>query len=455
MVRNKAAKIAAPKLSNEGLRDRSHDFDAVRAYAERLVDPETQDASLSPCPVVIRGNPIKDRMVIDLADHYTAAGNGSGSAYGIISSTPDNTLQLTTITPDVPDSKPLSCNFSGTALNNDGTAWKNAEGIHNGMRQEAIPVPNTGNVSVFQIDFNQAGTYEFVFDHNQKGVSLGMNVRTQVGTSSPSNVIATRVVGGVPESVAISGIVADYIWVEVYSTGTNYLYTGTMTIYPSPGPPAATIAFTNSSRRQTMYQFDLLSDVPSLEFYRVTALGMLGTYSGSNLSNGGRLACAKVTRFYEIDESSILEAISKLPNDSYNGPLKDGFHMHWIPGTIDDLQPRGSDDQTKEPLFQYVFAIKADDRSQSFRLQLTIHMEYFSTSAVYGAMRYCPSAQGLSPMLEYLNRLPVATENSLHMIPKLLAVLASKGAQGLGWALSHPQEIERAVTLAQAALGRN
>jgi len=444
MPRKESKQIALTVNPNVSVGQASYD------YALRLVDPEGHDAALSPAPVTVRSTAVKSKKVLDLRDAYTTT-SGPGTAFGVITASPSGTLTLTTRSTDPLSAVGITWSMqsspAGPISKFNPVHMESSVARHDASTQVAITAPGSGGPGPVQrIGFNSnTETFDLKLEHTGNydlGFSLWAGSLTGItpykicdGHCGPSGVV-------IPAEKYPSNQY-NVFWFDLCGPGVQW----SASFVPSSGS-TLTHNLLSSEPLVTVTNMDVLSDIPALEFYRVTALGVLITYQGSDISNGGRIACAKVSKWWTPDESDVLDSIAKLPNDCHEGALKNGAHMHWVPSSIDDLIPRHSDAESDDHLFRYVFAINADDVTQSTRLMLTMHIEYYSTSPSYGSMNYCPDAQGLSLMLAYVNsKIPVCTENDTHLTEKMLKHVKSGAKYGLKTVLAHPELLSSALAM--------
>lgn len=416
-------------------------------YAERLVDPEGHDPALCPCPVPVRLTCIKKRLVIDLKDAYAATGGGAGEAYGVFQADPVNTLQLTTTVTDTDNSEPFTfsaiCPADAPDSSKQGqeTPCASSQGLHNSIRQIG-----TRNAQGFISQYIERGaTFSVTFIHNDQGKTLRcfvMEDRTSSGNGQSVRADSGPVTAG--HSVTIPGVTIADPSENLYFSATGPGTEWTVIITPTTG----TARWVGDTNKLMSYGMNIFEDVPKAEYGRVTAMGMLGSYHGSDLQNGGDKTCAKVSQWFSLPDSNVYESIADLPNDVNEGPLKEGFHMHWVPSQLADLEPKGIADQ-RDHMFRYAFALKADDITQSFRIKITMHYEYFSTTSSYGSMTFPPPGLGTSVMLDYINtKIPCCTDNHDHRAKKMLDYVARKSKDGLKYVLQHPEALMEVAALA-------
>lgn len=427
------------KILDKGFAPASVVHDSVRAYANRLIDPEGSDASLSPSPVPIRSTAVKTKIVTDVKGNYVG-----GKVYGEIRPTLENTLQLTTVATSNKDLNPISlaCN-----VNVSGVTYFNMDGGTATKEFVQVSKDDGAGFPMWSIGYNAITTLDISVT-NLSDVPISWRYHASAGLAAPATLASGKC--GAFGHKNVSGFATsssyDKSWIACsVDHGVSALISVNAVVTATGGGQGLLGSLTNMTTLSTT----VLNDVKELEMYRVTAIGMLGTYQGSDLANGGRLACGKVMRDWSPDVVQAIDAIAKLPNDSYEGALKNGFHMHWQPASLNDLNPRTPQDGPDDaPLFKYCFALQADDPTQSFRLMVTVHVEYYSTSPAYGPMHYSPPAQGLAVMLEYVARsVPVCTANDDHLIKKILNRVKSAGKNGLRYVLEHPEMLAQLAAI--------
>jgi hypothetical protein len=443
-------KKAAAGSSSMRIRKNSSVSAPVYEYAQRLVDPEGATSGLSPCPVSCRALAIKKKVILDMSTAYSST-SGAGTAFGYINADPSNLIELSTRASDVLDGEKITYLVKSDPAAADSSQVANLkdapgnQATHGPLSALGVPESGTGEAAAVSINTNTAAyTASFSVSH----AGAGMTLRIEMWVAG----LASKIWGvevGPNTQVEISSLtVASFTAMHVYFKATGPGVKWSVVQNPTSGTSRLYI----NDGMTTKTTLGLFENVKQAEYYRITAMGVLGTYMGSDQFNGGRLAAGRVSKFWRPKTTDALDELADLPNDVHQGPLKNGFHLHWIPSTVGELSPVGISEKNSH-LTRFAFALSAADVAQAFRIQITCHVEYYTTEALYGNMSFTPEPYGLGTMIAYLNqKVPVATENDFHLVKKALEHVRSAGKSGLRWILDHPEELLKAASMAASMI---
>jgi hypothetical protein len=421
-------------------------------YIEQLIDAEGHPATRGPSPTPWRCTPVKAYLNLKVSDRYVIDAGGKGQFYAEVFPSMTRTVVQSANIPEPVSSDPIMIKGGGwlrsDLLQDLDYGIMSRRCLQNAARQSNGAF---GFAIEGVLDPTNA-TFQMTLDDETQGTA-----ECQIGYSTPSSSTFVELITfqelipgrqvALPFTIPINASVimlrfqalgdyADRPFADAFDFVANLAFL------------AGGVGCPNIITLGTSTTFDLLNDVNDLRMYTLRAFEVRGTYMGSDLSNGGRLAVAKVPTEWSVIGPNALEEIAKLPYDMYEGPLKDGFDIHWFPSSIDDLTPTRPVAQESDHLFKYVIAIEADIPTQTFRLRLTSHVDYNSDSPSYGAMEYGPSSSGLSLALEYLARsIPICTENSNHIVKKMLNLAKSKSKEGFQYVLDNPQVLAQLAAL--------
>lgn len=424
---------------------------AVAKYLEALVDPYIKDPVSVPSPFPYRRTNVKEIKEFDLKQSYIAGTPGPdatpGSCFIEIYPQINNTVVITANAAEPASVGVLAGTFSG--IGESGVAQDPTSGQ---MTRRCIQMmhPFEGKPA-FQIT---------------TGTSTNCNLVMQTIASEPSNIATAYHVwvytAGVwslltttsAQALNVSSTTALTLissmeaiaFQSLTDAGPNlkvsYKCNFTIQNIVAPG-----IGCPNVVSNMSSVSMNLENKIDDLEAYGVTALGVLITYQGSDLKNGGKIYSAWVPVDWQPDNDNLLESMSSLAYDRFDGPLKEGTHCHWFPAHLDELlmtRP-GSPSPMSKKLVIYVLA---DDNTQTTRMRLTMHQQYYSQSPAYGNMAYGPSGWSLSPGLCWLaNNVPVCTSNDNHLVKKAFSAISSGAKSGLKYAIDHPERIAELASL--------
>jgi len=426
---------------------------AVR-YAQYMVAPYDCDTvAPAPSPVPVRETSVRQNLVVDLAS-YNAAGSFFIEARPHIT----DTLSVTTNAADVVDQSnfagSLAFTLSSTTSNPEaGTVTKCLSGFQTNIYP--IDTVNSGTKMIFPL---QALGATCTFQLEMSGefselAQVNVSIGSVVGTTS-ATITSLSLLGSTSSTVSVVlPVGCTGFWFTASQPTFNYvlptLLSFSMTYMSGGGTALATTA-------QTVQTFavPLASSIKQLESWRVTAQDILVTFEGDTLNDGGAIASARVPNTWSSTGPSVYTDLLALPYDRYDGPLKKGTHVHWIPGSIDDLMPINDVVQDRDfGYFKMVVAGTITHPGSSVRVRVCTTVAYYSTDPSYGNMEWAPAPTDLGLLLHYVAAvIPAATENDTHLVKKLATFAGKNLKQGLKYLVENPAMLAKLAGMAAAML---
>lgn len=426
---------------------------AMKNYMQMLIDPHDADLSLgAPSPIPIRETLIREVLTVDLA-----TANSGGQFYIETTPTVSNTLSVTSATADTVDTGNFNIKASGV-FGTTVIPLEITEAVHVTSGLSGIPQTITGtngalaitalaaastwtvnvittspvaNSGTFSVWYLLAGVWTSVVSGNLSTNSSN----TQFTAPFPLGATAIAFKYGVTTAFNGLGVVCFPVDFDIrltYSSG-------------------AGMGLAATAKTVQNYALSVLGSVQGLEYWRVVAQDLLVTFEGDTLNDGGAIAAARVQRNWTSTSANAYGDILAISYDQYDGPVKNGAHVHWIPGDIDDISPCST--AAEDMLFgtlKIVCGGIITHPGQSVRVRCTTVVGYFSSLPFYGCMPWSPSAYQLSLILHYMAVVvPAATENDTHIIKKLGALASSNLTKGLKYVLENPELLAKlAATIA-------
>jgi len=191
--------------------------------------------------------------------------------------------------------------------------------------------------------------------------------------------------------------------------------------------------------------------ITDMQSWCVTAQDVLVTFEGDTLQDGGAIASARVPRNWTPLTNDPYSELLLLPYDRMDGPLRNGTHVHWIPGSLDDVTPVDDPiDDVNFGAYKMVVAGTITHPGASVRVRVCTAVAYFSTNPSYGNMDWAPPAVDFSLLLQYVARVvPAATSNDKHLITKLASLAGKNAKLGLKYLVENPAALAKlAATIA-------
>jgi len=424
----------------------------IQRYVEMMLNVHDSDPIQAPSPVPFRSTPTKQIITSDIATNYCTI-NGAAQFYGECQPNMDNTLLLTTPTAslEVANSAAYSGDFWGVAGTGAGSAMAggymysssssnilvSGTTLEGGSvtNQTCFPLVNTNNTAI-------PTTFNFqTLAPLDEPITVGIQALVGSTWSSIGSVIVaggTATTGGV--SLPANTIAINFT-VAANELGDREFLRINFSFLRASGAGQWRMGVV--PKNVTPYETTILTQVAQLQYSRVTALDVLGTFQGATMTDGGLVAAARVPKFWSSASSNGYSDIILLPYDSYDGEIKHGFHVHWVPTSLDDITPTiqiGQFDSFGST--KLVFGGTVNTAGQSVRIRTSIVVEYFSTAPSYGPMSWTPPPNDMALALYYVaTQIPAATSNREHIVKKL----GNLGGKYLGLALSylkqHPEMI--------------
>lgn len=204
-------------------------------------------------------------------------------------------------------------------------------------------------------------------------------------------------------------------------------------------------AAVNTYGTPTTFRFlpDTLIDQGGVERYRVTALSALCSYRGNLLENAGVISAARAPDNWAPRGNDMYDAIAKLPDNSYRGPLINGAYTWWLPGDMEELDfitPGEAKRGTKTSLY---LAGEFTDAGSAVELIVDMIVEFYSPLQIFERNPLPPFVDAHVEMLHQLALLPAATCNPSHMeiLKKGVKAAARMGLAGYNFAKAHPEYV--------------
>lgn len=193
----------------------------------------------------------------------------------------------------------------------------------------------------------------------------------------------------------------------------------------------------------TASELSNVSAISGLLNWRFVAQDVLGTCQASEFQNGGKIAAARVGAAWGGPSTNAYSDLAIVPYDRYDGPFKDGFHVHWLPNSILDLDPATalSSFETGGST-RLVFGGTCDTPTASMRVRVTSILEFYSLDPQYGYMPFSKPFGRTSDVLYVLaTQVPAATSNKSHILKKLGETVRAHLPSVLNWIISNPEKV--------------
>ena len=226
-------------------------------------------------------------------------------------------------------------------------------------------------------------------------------------------------------------------------------YTGMLITVSGVTGKIASWNITNSSGvdplLQSLTSYDLFStDAATLSrvsAYRVTAMSILASYSGSTLDNGGTIAAARTRAGFRYDAQSEYGALTKLQDHVYRGTLKEGAYVWWLPYDFEELDPRPP--QVVNSGTELHLAGHFDNADASLQVTVAMVVEFYSPLQIFEHEVGPALTDAFVMGYHALDSVPAGTCNPKHdSLLKKIIKSSAKGAKKAGqYALSHPEMV--------------
>jgi hypothetical protein len=151
-----------------------------------------------------------------------------------------------------------------------------------------------------------------------------------------------------------------------------------------------------------------------------TGLDMLVTYMGSSLNDGGQISSARLPPNYSpnlVSDGDLYAFFTRLPNEKYQGALKDGTHIVWLPKSereLDSVPSPGARSRVLRNTSTIVTAMNRDDNRQTVRLTISGGIEFATNSVTYDTDVAVPNKMIMIAIAHAL-KLPAGTSNPSHL----------------------------------------
>lgn len=422
--------------------------DAVQ-YAHQLIDPSGVEISSSPSLVARRGLPVRQILEGDIAISQIPF-SGTNQFYGEVQADLNNTLLLTTPSSgwEANGNQSYTGKFTISAIStgafmnggymysdNSNNIMVSGTALESGSTSNApcfpfvVSTQGTWTASLTQnVPFAEPIRYQLAYTsdgQNWTYVVLVVMSGTLSGTSGSFAIPATTVAISFQAAALSNG---DSEFVEVNFRLSNISASGSQRMGRVP-------------KNVTAQELSNISSINGLLSYRITAQDVLGTCQASDLNNGGKLAAARVGANWCSSSSNAYSDLAIVPHDRYDGPFKDGFHVHWLPGSVDDLEPIAN----LAPADSFgsskmVFGGTCDTANASLRIKCTTILEFYSLAPQYGNMPFCKPIGYASEVLYVLaTQVPAATSNKTHLLRKLGDTVKAHIPAAISWVQQNPQ----------------
>jgi len=181
---------------------------------------------------------------------------------------------------------------------------------------------------------------------------------------------------------------------------------------------------------------------------------VLATCQASDLNNGGKIASARVGKNWSSKASNAYADIAIIPYDKMDGPFKDGTHVHWLPGSVDDLEPINSLSEADSfGSSKLVFGGTCDTPGASMCIRCTTNLEFYSLAPQYGNMPFSKPMGYTSEVLYILaTQVPAATSNKSHILRKLGDTVRSHLPTAIQWVKDNPEYLVKFGSMLAALL---
>lgn len=197
---------------------------------------------------------------------------------------------------------------------------------------------------------------------------------------------------------------------------------------------------------QTLYSSDAVL-LGRVERYRVTALSVLATYSGDFLNNGGVIASARTQPKYAFNDVPY-DALTKLQDHKYQGPMVDGAYAWWLPYSYEEMDYR-TDPLASASATQLRVAGQFANANGALQITVCAVVEFYSPLQIFSHEPGPFSSDEYLELLHALDRIPAATCNPGHR--EVFSALWDKGVSlarsGVGYLIEHPEMIAKIAAL--------
>jgi len=438
----------------------------IEDYVKLLLNVHDSEVVQAPSPVPFRSTASRQVLTQDLAtwSNPFPSGASTNQFYGEVQPNIDNTLLLTT---------PAAAWEAANTLGFSGDCWGSATSNGAYMQGGYSYSNSSPNIMVAGQALESgalSGHMGFPLINTNANAETGnLNITPMTPIDEPIQciVMAYTTAGGWTQissgELSANGLVLGpafpsnmLAWSLFFQTIENgdAEYLRVSFTYFGRTSGTGTHRFAQVPKNVTATQTTLLKAVTSVQYSRITALDVLGTFQGSDMTNGGSVASARVPKFWGSSSSNAYNEMLVIPYDTYDGELKHGWHTHWVPQCLDDISPTIEIEQFDEfGSSKLVFGGTINTAGQSVRVRASIVVEFYTTDPSYGPMTYTPPPHHMADALYYVcTQIPACTSNKSHIVKKLGALGSGYLAQALHYLQNHPELISQIGNMIAAGL---
>lgn len=428
----------------------------TQKYCNFLISPyESEEIHEAPSITPVRQTTVRQNIVVDLADY-----NVGGEFYAEVRPSLSATLTLTNSAVDAQDQGAWCVDMAYDDLNDtyDDPDSGFATHLTTGNSVTFMDVSDNLGVTYKAIPVNQdvntiTTTFYVAFDPVVQPVAITVQVYALPLGGAWSSVATFLTNAGTTVNEVSNAFIS-----PANCRAWAFRCRSFMQPYATPVHASVNIVRASGTGNVGLLQnfmvrdalgLPLQSAINDLQSWRVTAQDALVTFEGDTLNDGGAIASARVPKGWTPMTNDPYSEILAFPYDRYDGPIKHGTHVHWIPGSLDDVTPIDDpSDDYNFGAFKIVIAGRITHPDSSVRLRVCTAVAYFSTNPSYGNMEWAPPAVDMSLLLQYLARVvPAATSNDRHIIKKLAAGAAKHARAGMKYLIENPEAVAKIALL--------
>lgn len=209
-------------------------------------------------------------------------------------------------------------------------------------------------------------------------------------------------------------------------------------------PPGA--AYPQGAHLYSLYSSNAVL-IGRIERWRVIALSIKVSYSGNMLNNGGVIAGARTQPQYSFDDLPY-EALTKLQDHKYQGPMVEGAYVWWLPYSYAEMDYK-TNILDHSAATQLRVAGEFADASGAVQVTVTSVVEFMSPLQIFNHDHGPCATDEYLQLLHALDRLPAATCNPSHT--EILSALWDKGVSvakgGVRFLMEHPELVAKLAAM--------
>ena len=432
-----------------------------QAYAGFLVAPYDSECLVdAPSVVPVRRTTVRQNIVVDLAQN-----NQDGRFYLEVRPNLTDTLSITTASSDPLDTGNYLANLNYDALTAEESYPSDGELAHTSTGNSGTMSTVTGNM-VAKKAFTLASTgavtawhYWLTIPALAAPAAITFKIYSNVGTGAWNSVTTFTVVCSEDGAIvngdlalpALTSAITMSASVAATDPTTSVACNCSLILMYSSG--AGTLGLATNFLVQDSLGLPLAQSIRDLESWCVAAQDVLVTFEGDTLNDGGNIASARVPRNWTTNGDPYSEILA-LPYDRYDGPLKHGTHVHWIPGSVTDLSPVITPaDAAAYGAYKIVITGTITHPGASVRVRVCTAVSYYSGDPSYGTMDWAPPPTDYLLLLQYVARaVPAATANDTHILKKLPQLAQKYVKQGFRYLLENPDQLAKLAALIAASI---